>query len=65
METAAERILRAIDRRERIVLFGDYDVDGVTSLALLTRLLRAYGVKQDVFSRSAWMKGYGLSARCA
>src|SRR5437762_5800627 len=34
MATAVERILIAIDRRERVVLFGDYDVDGVTSLAL-------------------------------
>ena len=37
MAAAVARILRAIDRRERIVLFGDYDVDGVTSLALLAR----------------------------
>ena len=41
MERAVERLLAAVDRRERIVLYGDYDVDGVTSLALLTRVLRA------------------------
>ena len=44
MRIAVDRILQAIDRRERIVLFGDYDVDGVTSLALLDEMLHAYGV---------------------
>ncbi len=43
MAAAVDRILAALDRRERIVLYGDYDVDGVTSLALLTRVLRAFG----------------------
>src|SRR5467141_1254536 len=43
MKAAVTRILAALDRRERIVLFGDYDVDGVTSLALLAETLRAYG----------------------
>jgi len=42
MHDAVERIFRAIDHRQRIVLFGDYDVDGVTSLALLSEVLRAY-----------------------
>src|SRR5579864_113553 len=39
MAVAVKRILAAIERSERIALYGDYDVDGVTSLALLTRLL--------------------------
>ncbi|PYI74564.1 MAG: single-stranded-DNA-specific exonuclease RecJ, partial [Verrucomicrobia bacterium] len=43
METAVSRVLDALDRHQRIVLFGDYDVDGVTSLALLDEILRAYG----------------------
>jgi single-stranded-DNA-specific exonuclease len=41
MKAAVARILQAIDRGERIVLFGDYDVDGVTSLALLAEMLRS------------------------
>ena len=41
MEAAVGRIFAALDRPERIVLFGDYDVDGVTSLALLAETLRA------------------------
>lgn len=68
MAAAAERILAAIDRRERVVLYGDYDVDGVTSLALLTRLLRAMGAEPAFFLPLRADEGYGLSpdgvARC-
>lgn len=55
------RILRAIDGRERIVLYGDYDVDGVTSLALLHEMLLAYGVAPALFLPSRMEEGYGLS----
>lgn len=68
MRAAVERTLAAIDRGERIVLYGDYDVDGVTSLALLTRLLRTYGATVEAFLPSRIDEGYGLSsdgvARC-
>jgi len=49
METAVSRVLDALDRHQRIVLFGDYDVDGVTSLALLDEILRAYGGAPELF----------------
>jgi single-stranded-DNA-specific exonuclease len=61
MATAVERILAAIDRRERIVLFGDYDVDGVTSLALLAEMLRSYGASPELFLPLRMEEGYGLS----
>src|SRR5207244_7342536 len=61
MKAAVTRILVALDRRERIVLFGDYDVDGVTSLALLAETLRAYGAIPDLFLPSRMEEGYGLS----
>jgi len=61
METAVSRILSALDRHERIVLFGDYDVDGVTSLALLVETLRAYGAAPDLFLPLRMEEGYGLS----
>ena len=61
METAVARIFAALDRRERIVLFGDYDVDGVTSLALLAETLRAYGAAPDLFLPLRMEEGYGLS----
>ncbi|MEI6350216.1 MAG: single-stranded-DNA-specific exonuclease RecJ [Verrucomicrobiota bacterium] len=62
MRPAVERILAAVDRRERIVAYGDYDVDGVTSLALLTRILRAYGAAPECFLPDRIEEGYGLSA---
>ncbi|MEP6698666.1 MAG: single-stranded-DNA-specific exonuclease RecJ [Verrucomicrobiota bacterium] len=61
MAVAVARIFRAIDARERIVLFGDYDVDGVTSLALLAELLRSYGAAPDLFLPQRIAEGYGLS----
>ena len=68
MAAAVERILAAIDRGERIALYGDYDVDGVTSLALLVRVLRAFGANAECFLPSRVDEGYGLSpdgvARC-
>ena len=68
MRPAIERILQAIGRRERIVLYGDYDVDGVTSLALFTRILRKLGADPHPFLPLRMDEGYGLSpeglARC-
>ncbi len=61
MDPAVSRILAALDRRERIVLFGDYDVDGVTSLALLAEMLRAYGGAPELFLPLRMEEGYGLS----
>jgi len=61
MHTAVSRLLAALDRRERIVLFGDYDVDGVTSVALLAETLRAYGGAPELFLPFRMEEGYGLS----
>ena len=61
MEAAVTRILAALDRQERVVIFGDYDVDGVTSLALLTEACRAYGCAPEVFLPLRLEEGYGLS----
>ncbi|MBO0695502.1 MAG: DHH family phosphoesterase, partial [Verrucomicrobia bacterium] len=61
MQAAVARILAALERRERIVLFGDYDVDGVTSLALLAEMLRAYGGAPELFLPLRMEEGYGLS----
>jgi single-stranded-DNA-specific exonuclease len=62
MDAAVKRVLEAIDRREKIVLYGDYDVDGVTSLALMTRVLKAYGADVAQFLPHRVDEGYGLSA---
>jgi single-stranded-DNA-specific exonuclease len=61
MAAAVARILKAIDLRERIVLFGDYDVDGVTSVALLHELLKNYGAAPGLFLPLRMEEGYGLS----
>jgi single-stranded-DNA-specific exonuclease len=62
MAAAVERIFHAIATGERIVLYGDYDVDGVTSLAILAGMLTAYGAKPACFLPLRLEEGYGLSA---
>ena len=62
MEHAVERLLRAVDAGESIVLYGDYDVDGVTSLALLQRILLQFGARARCFLPVRDTEGYGLSA---
>ena len=61
LRCAAERILRAIAAREKIVIFGDYDVDGITSSALLWRILRRLGGNTETFLPLRMEEGYGLS----
>ena len=61
MAAAVARILAALDSHERVVLFGDYDVDGVTSLALLAEMLRDYGATPELFLPLRMEEGYGLS----
>jgi single-stranded-DNA-specific exonuclease len=62
MQAAVDRVLAALDRRQPIVLFGDYDVDGVTSITLLAEMLRAYGSAPELFLPLRMEEGYGLSA---
>ena len=61
MPTAVERILAAVDAKEHVVLYGDYDVDGVTSMALMHLILKAYGLETKLFLPSRMEEGYGLS----
>src|SRR4029453_17253725 len=61
VKAAVTRILAALDRHERMAIFGDYDVDGVTSLALLAEILRAYGGAPELFLPLRLEEGYGLS----
>ncbi len=62
MKAAVDRIFHAIDAQQRIVVFGDYDVDGVASLALLADIMRAYGANPTLFLPLRMEEGYGLSA---
>ena len=61
MEAAVVRILAAVDAKEEVALFGDYDVDGVTSLTLLTTVLQAYGLEPKAFLPHRMEEGYGVS----
>src|SRR5690348_10730976 len=59
MEKAAERIATAIRRAELVAVFGDYDVDGATSSALLERFLRQAGGRVRVYIPDRQKEGYG------
>jgi single-stranded-DNA-specific exonuclease len=61
MEPAVSRIRHAIERGEGIVLYGDYDVDGVASLAFLQRILSAFRARVGCFLPLRAEDGYGLS----
>ena len=60
-DLAASRLADAVRRRERVVVFGDYDVDGITSATLLTRVLRRLGGDVVPMVASRFDGGYGLS----
>ncbi len=61
MDKACQRIMEAIDREETIVVFGDYDVDGVTATALLYQHLKGMGANVKCMLPSREGDGYGLS----
>ena len=61
MDKAATRLADAVQGAETIAIFGDYDVDGATSAALLTLLLRRLGVEPLVYIPDRLMEGYGPS----
>ena len=61
IRAAVERIFKAVDRREPVVLYGDYDVDGVTSVAFLYRVMSAFGADVQTFLPHRLEEGYGLS----
>ena len=61
MEAAAARLADAVQAREKIIVFGDYDVDGATSAALLIRLLRDLGSAAGAYIPDRLMEGYGPS----
>lgn len=61
MDKAAERLADAVARGEVVTVFGDYDVDGATSAALLVRLLRDLGLSPRAYIPDRLMEGYGPS----
>ena len=61
MAAAVDRLLAARERAESLVIFGDYDVDGVTSTAVLLETLRTLGWRVDFYLPHRMDEGYGLS----
>src|SRR5207244_11803672 len=61
MPEACERIERAVRDRETILIYGDYDVDGVTSIVLLQTVLRSLGADAEHVVTHHHVEGYGLA----
>ena len=60
MAKAVERLRTAIERREKVLIFGDYDVDGVLSVVILMRALRNLGADVDYYIPERLKEGYGI-----
>ena len=63
METAVSRLQQAIDQKETVMVYGDYDVDGTTSVSLLTNFLRSQGLNVTPYIPDRYAEGYGLSKK--
>lgn len=61
MDKAVERIKKAVAAKENVVVYGDYDVDGITSTALLVSYLREQGVDAQAYIPDRQNEGYGIN----
>lgn len=62
MERSVQRIIRAIFEFQKVTIYGDYDIDGVSSSVLLYEVLKTFGVSVDVHINHREKEGYGLQA---
>lgn len=62
MEAAVERLIVAIDKQEKVMLYGDYDVDGTTAVALMYHLLRDHLSELEYYIPDRYAEGYGVSS---
>lgn len=62
-EQAAKRLLQAKERGERVLVVGDYDVDGASATALCVKVLRQFSITVDYLIPNRFQHGYGLSAK--
>jgi single-stranded-DNA-specific exonuclease len=62
LDRAVDRLRRALAARERIVVYGDYDVDGIAGSAILVRAFRQVGVAVGAYIPNRYEEGYGLNA---
>lgn len=63
MQEAVERLNRAMAEKERILVYGDYDVDGVTAVALVYKFLQQYYSNIDFYIPDRYEEGYGISTK--
>ena len=63
MDKAIDRIQEAMQRKEKILIYGDYDVDGTTSVALVYSFLRRYYLEMDYYLPDRYKEGYGISTQ--
>lgn len=63
MEKAVARIYQAVAKKEKIVVYGDYDADGVTSVVLLANVLQTMGARFDIYIPHREKEGYGLNLK--
>lgn len=61
MEKAVERIIKAIENKEKVLIYGDYDVDGITSTTVLKKFLEKLGMTVDYHIPNRLKEGYGLN----
>ena len=63
MDIAVERIIKAINNKEKILIYGDYDVDGITSTTVLKKYLMDRGISVDTYIPNRLHEGYGLNKK--
>ncbi|MBC7746903.1 single-stranded-DNA-specific exonuclease RecJ [Pedobacter sp.] len=61
MEKAVDRLVIAKQKKEHVVIYGDYDIDGLTATTVLLEALTAFGITVDAFIPNRFVEGYGLS----
>ena len=61
MEKAVNRLLKAIENKEKIIIYGDYDVDGITSITVLKSFLKDRDVEVQSYIPNRLTEGYGLN----
>jgi single-stranded-DNA-specific exonuclease len=65
VKAALQRIVQALNQQEKILVYGDYDCDGVMSTSIMTRTLRKLGARVSSYLPSRYLDGYGLSLQNA
>lgn len=61
MDIAVDRIIECIETKQKITIYGDYDVDGITSIATLSKFLTELGIDNDYYLPNRLDEGYGLN----